>query len=68
MRVLGLPLHLWSREFIKKIGDCCRKFVTVDEDMTDLNQLRWARILVKLDGRAFPASLQVVIGSPSFSI
>ena len=68
VRVLGLPLHLWSREFIKKIGDCCRKFVPVDEDLTDLNQLRWARILVKLDGRAFPASLQVVIGSPSFSI
>lgn len=68
VRVLGLPLHLWSREFIKKIGDCCRKFVPVDEDLTDLNQLRWARILVKLDGRALPASLQVVIGSPSFSI
>ncbi|RVW32631.1 putative methyltransferase PMT13 [Vitis vinifera] len=61
-----LQLARWKPE----IGWCGeeRKFVTVDEDMTDLNQLRWARILVKLDGRAFPASLQVVIGSPSFSI
>lgn len=39
MRVLGLSLHLWSREVVKKIEDCCGGFILVDEDITYLNQL-----------------------------
>ena len=39
MRVLGLPLHLWSQEVLKKIGDCCGGFVAVDDDTTFLPNL-----------------------------
>ena len=31
VRVLGLPLHLWSLEVFKKVGDCCGGFIAVDE-------------------------------------
>ena len=31
MRVLGLLLHLWSREVFIKVGDYCGDFVTVDK-------------------------------------
>ena len=31
VRVVGLPLHLWYRGTLKKIGDSCGGFVTVDE-------------------------------------
>ena len=57
VRVLGLPLHLWSRKVFKKIGDGCGVFITKDEDTTCMAELQWARILVKLDGRSLPSSV-----------
>ena len=32
MRVVGLPVHLWSRKILEKIGDVCGGFLAVDED------------------------------------
>lgn len=68
VRVLGLPLHLWSREVLIKIGDCCGGFVEVDEGSENPVQMQWARILVRSSGRRLPGSLQLVIGSMSYSI
>ncbi|RVW71875.1 hypothetical protein CK203_058388 [Vitis vinifera] len=47
VRVVGLPLHLWSREVFKRIDDGCGGFVAVDEDIDSLTELQWAQILVK---------------------
>ncbi|RVW77043.1 hypothetical protein CK203_036842 [Vitis vinifera] len=68
MRMLGLPLHMWSWEEFMKIGNCCRGFVAVDEDTTYSSYLQWARILVKLDLRALASLFQVVVGSSTFSL
>ncbi|RVW76361.1 hypothetical protein CK203_049878 [Vitis vinifera] len=54
VRVVGLPLHLWSREVFKRIGDCCGGFVVVDEETALFSQLQWARILVKDSGMKWP--------------
>ena len=32
VRVVGLPLHYWSGEMFKRIGDCCGGYVEVDEE------------------------------------
>ena len=40
VRVVGLPLHLWSREVFKRIGDCCGGFVAVDEETALFSQLQ----------------------------
>ena len=66
--VLGLPLHLWSCEVFKKIGDGCGGFITEDEDTIGMIELQWARILVKLDERSLPSSAHVAVGSGCFSI
>lgn len=68
VRVLGLPLHFWSQEVFKKLGDCCGGFLAVDEDTATLSHLQWARILVKSDDKGLPGSLQVLVGLSSFSI
>lgn len=67
VRVLAIPLHLWRREAFKKIRDCCRGFIEVDEVTASLNQLQWARTLVKLDGKALPSTLHLAVGSSCFS-
>ena len=40
MRVVGLPLHMCSREEFKRIGDGCGGFIAVDEDTTSLTELQ----------------------------
>ncbi|RVW20562.1 putative ribonuclease H protein [Vitis vinifera] len=47
VRVVGLPLHLWSSEVFERIGDGCGGFVAADEKSLDSSELQWARILVK---------------------
>ena len=66
--VVGLPLHLWSCEVFKMIGDGCAGFIAMDENTASMVELQWARILVKLVGRDLPSSIQIVVGSGSFSI
>ena len=68
MRVVGLPLHLWSREVFKRIGECCGGFVAVDEETAFFSQLQWARILVKASGKKWPGSLQVEVGNSCWEL
>ena len=68
VRVVGLPLHLWSREVFKRIGDCCGGFVVVDEETALFSQLQWARILVKDSGMKWPGSMQVEVGNSRWEL
>ena len=63
MKVVGLPLHLWSRDVFKRIGESCGGFLAVDDETTYFSQLQWARILVRASGKNMPSSLQVVAGN-----
>ncbi|WJZ85239.1 hypothetical protein VitviT2T_004785 [Vitis vinifera] len=68
VRVVGLPLHLWSREVFKLIGDGCGGLINVDEKTFSMANLQWARLLVRVEGRDFPSSVQLVEGSGCYSI
>ena len=50
VRLVGLPLHLWKTEVLKKIGDACGGFVAIDKNTERRMELRWARILIKSTG------------------
>ena len=49
LRVVGLPLHMWTEEILKKVGNGCGGFVAMDKETEQRKDLRWARILVKKD-------------------
>ncbi|RVW91467.1 hypothetical protein CK203_038548 [Vitis vinifera] len=68
VRVVGLPLHLWSREVFKLIGDGCGGFIAVDDKTDIMADMQWARLLVKVVGRDIPTSVQIVVGSGCFSV
>ena len=68
IRLLGLPLHLWSLPILKRIGDKCGGFDAVDENTELLNDPRWARIRVKWDGSSSPGSMIVAEGDRNFAI
>ena len=60
VKVVGLPLHLWSREVFKRIGESSGGFIAVDEETTFFSQLQWAHILVRASRKNRSSSLQVV--------
>lgn len=47
MRLLGIPLHLWSQKIFKQIGDLCGGWIETEEEAILRNLLKWARIKVK---------------------
>ncbi|RVX18713.1 putative ribonuclease H protein [Vitis vinifera] len=63
VKVVGLPLHLWSREVFKSIGESCGGFIAMDEETTFFSELQWARILVRALGKFRPGTLQVAAGN-----
>ena len=66
VRVVGLPVHLWSRTVMEKIGDACGGFLAVDEETDELGELGWARILVRLKKHEPPNTVEVAYGGTRF--
>ena len=57
MRAIGLSLHFWNWEVLKKAGDNCKGFVVVGDDTSNFPQLQWARLLVRSEGKDQPGTL-----------
>uniref|UniRef100_A0A3Q7GRW3 MULE transposase domain-containing protein n=1 Tax=Solanum lycopersicum TaxID=4081 RepID=A0A3Q7GRW3_SOLLC len=43
IRALGLPLNLWNKDVVKKIGDACGGWLENEEETNIKNHLRWLR-------------------------
>ncbi|WJZ99794.1 hypothetical protein VitviT2T_018210 [Vitis vinifera] len=39
VRILGLPLHIWGMSFFKNLGEACGRFVGVDKDTVECQNL-----------------------------
>ena len=68
IRVVGLPLHLWTEEILVTIGDSCGGFVAMDKETSLMKNLLWARILVKMKRAGRPTSVNLLAGAKSYEI
>ncbi|XP_019247268.1 PREDICTED: uncharacterized protein LOC109226839 [Nicotiana attenuata] len=59
IRLLGLPLNLWSQKVFSEIGNFCGGWIETEEETSLKNHLRWARIKVKGDGTNVPKEVEV---------
>ena len=59
VRVKGLPLSLWVPTILRRVGDECGGFVAMDPSTEKMENLRWARILVKTKRGELPSSLVI---------
>ncbi|RVW27505.1 hypothetical protein CK203_092039 [Vitis vinifera] len=50
VRIFGLPVSLWNPTVLSRVGDECGGFIDIDSQTEKLEELQWARILVKTDG------------------
>ena len=68
VRVVGLPIHLWKTEILKKIGDACGGFLAIDK-ITELRmEMKWARIFIKTTGLPRPSTVNILEGPRSFEL
>ena len=68
LRVVGLPLHLWTNEIFKRIGDSCGGFLAMDKETVLKTTMIWERILTRLRGRGRPYVLNVEARSRSYEL
>lgn len=59
IRVLGLPLQLWSENIMKEMGDKCGGWLATEEETTIKDHLRWARIKVKGPIENIPREVEI---------
>lgn len=50
IKVVGIPLHLWSHHVFAEIGQLFGGRVATEEETELKNHMKWARILVANDG------------------
>ena len=68
VRVVGLPVHLWSRTVMEKIGDAVGGFLAADKETDELGELGWARILVRWKKTEPPNTVEVECGGTRFRL
>ena len=59
VRIKGLPLSLWNPSILRRVGDECGGFVAMDDPTEKMEDLRWARILVKTKRGEMPSSIEI---------
>ncbi|KAL6324765.1 hypothetical protein AAG906_018292 [Vitis piasezkii] len=59
VRIVGLPVSLWDRDILKRVGEECGGFLAVDTQTEKLEELQWARLLVKVNGDVFPSAVEI---------
>ena len=63
VRILGLPISLWSEDLFRALGDRYGGYMAMTEETLHRNHAKWARICVRGTGTAIPASLMIGMGS-----
>ena len=68
VRIMGLPILLWVPSILRRVGDECGGFVAMDPSTEKMENLRWARILVKTKGGELPSSLEIGVEGISYNL
>ena len=68
IRVVGLPLHLWTENILVTIGNSCGGFVAIDKETSLMKNLFWARILVRMKSHGRPTTVNLLAGGRSYEI
>ena len=68
IRVVGLPLHLWTSEIFKRIGDCYGGFMELEKGTSLKTSVLWAQILVRLRGTESPTVTNIEATARRFKL
>ncbi|RVW29924.1 RHOMBOID-like protein 10, chloroplastic [Vitis vinifera] len=68
VRVVGLPVSLWERDILRKIGEACGGLLAIDHQTEKMEELQWARLLVKQNGESPPSLVEVWVDGFCYAV
>ena len=68
VKIVGLPISLWDPTILRRVGEKCGGFIASDPRTEKLEELQWARILVKMNGESLPSVLEIGIEKDVYSL
>ena len=68
VRIVGLPLSLWNLTILRRVGEECGGFIAMDPRTEKLQELQWARILIRTDGEDLPSVLEIAVEEKVYSL
>ena len=63
---MGLPISLWVPSILRRVGEVCGGFLAIDPQTERMEELQWARILVKSYGEDLPNSLEIGVEKSTY--
>ena len=67
MKIIGLPISLWDPIILRRVGEEYGGFLAIDPQTEKLEELQWARILVKMNGEDLPSALEIKVEEVCYS-
>ena len=68
VRIVGLPLSLWNPKILRRVGEECGGFIAMDPRMEKLQELQWARILVRTEGEDLPRVMEIAVEEKVYTL
>ena len=68
VRIFGLPVLLWNPTVLRRVGEECGGFIDIDSKTKKLEELQWARILVRSAGGDKQSTLEIGIEEEVFTL
>ncbi|KAG5609573.1 hypothetical protein H5410_020854 [Solanum commersonii] len=68
IRLLGLPMNLWSQKVLKEIGNLCGGYIETKKETSLKNHLHWARIKVQGNGERIPREVAITCDYFTYTI
>ncbi|KAL6350788.1 hypothetical protein AAG906_031374 [Vitis piasezkii] len=68
VRIVGLPISLWNRDILSKVGEACGGFLGLDAKTERMEELQWARIRVRKIEEKTPNMVEIWVGDMCYSL
>ncbi|RVW80611.1 hypothetical protein CK203_044331 [Vitis vinifera] len=68
VRILGLPISLWDRDTLCKIGEGCGEFLDIDAKTERMEELQWARIRVRIKEDRIPNMVDIWVENTCYAV
>ncbi|RVX02890.1 hypothetical protein CK203_023158 [Vitis vinifera] len=68
VRIVGLPLSLWNKTILRRVGEECGGFIAMDPRTEKMQELQWARILIRTNGEDLPSRLEISVEEKVYAL
>ena len=68
VRIVGLPISLWNRDILSKIGEVGGGFLGIDVKTERMEELQWARIRVRRVEEKTPNMVEIWVENMCYSL